>query len=67
MMYSRERQPPSTPVWIICPTGPYTVRLPFDWDYVLELTSIGFRADRVGDTVVITGKPSNDVTEAPAS
>lgn len=29
------------------------------WTKVLELTALGFRADRVGDAIVVTGKPGN--------
>ena len=58
---------PPEPTWIIFCAGPYAVRLPFSdvpepaddgWQYVLDVTMMGFRADRIGDAVVITGRPS---------
>lgn len=54
------------PSWIVFRHGKHQARLPFcvhehacAWDRVLEITSLGFRADRVGDSIVITGKPSD--------
>ena len=56
----------TVPSWIVFKHGKHQARLPFcvhehacAWDRVLEITSLGFRADRVGDSIVITGKPSN--------
>jgi hypothetical protein len=54
------------PAWVIFRAGECETRMPFDtgpadcniWAYVLDITSIGFRADRVGDAIVITGRPS---------
>lgn len=53
------------PAWIIFKAGrDCEARLPVEdapcdlWTYVLDVTSLGFRADRVGDTIVITGRPS---------
>ncbi len=59
----------ANPEWIIFRAGPYAVRLPFadmpypaddGWQYVLDVTALGFRADRIGDAVVITGRPSDN-------
>jgi hypothetical protein len=36
------------------------------WRYVLDITSIGFRADRCGDEIVITGCPSDDCGGLPS-
>lgn len=56
------------PQWVIFKAGSHEARMPFDadgpadydgvWAYVLDLTFMGFRADRIGDAVVITGRPS---------
>ena len=56
------RCPAPEPAWIIFRAGRHSARLPFEsrWEYVLDVTSIGFRADRVADAIVITGSPSND-------
>lgn len=55
-----------SPAWIEFRTGKHRAKMPFcitardcAWERVLELTSIGFRADRVGDAIVITGQPSS--------
>ena len=52
------------PSWIVFRHGKHQARMPFvidacesAWAKVLELTSLGFRADRVGDAIVVTGKP----------
>lgn len=52
------------PAWIEFRTGKHRAKMPFfisaydcAWDKVLELTTLGFRADRVGDSIVITGRP----------
>jgi hypothetical protein len=54
------------PSWIVFKHGKHQARMPFGahpqacaWDRVLEITSLGFRADRVGDSIVITGNPSD--------
>ncbi len=54
-----------SPSWIVFKHGKHQARMPFvidacesAWSKVLELTTLGFRADRVGDAIVITGKPS---------
>ena len=56
------RRPTQEPSWIIFRAGNHSARLPFEsrWEYVLDITSIGFRADRIADAIVITGSPSND-------
>lgn len=59
------KSPPTSPAWIVFRAGPYAARLPFDdtpdslWRYVLDITALGFRADRVGNEIVITGRPSD--------
>lgn len=53
------------PDWISLRAGAHEIRIPFigtdeiegGWDYVLALTSYGFRADRIGDAIIITGRP----------
>lgn len=57
-----------SPSWIVFKHGKHQARMPFvidacesAWAKVLELTTLGFRADRVGDAIVITGKPSAPV------
>lgn len=51
------------PAWIIFCAGQHRARLPFQdedrsgWQYVLDVTSQGFRADRIGNYIVITGRP----------
>jgi len=54
-----------SPSWIVFKHGKHQARMPFAidacesaWMKVLELTTLGFRADRLGDAIVITGKPS---------
>lgn len=63
-------RPPSDPSWIVFVAGDHAARVPFSdrrdamdsgWQYILDITSIGFRADRVGDAIVITGSPSDYV------
>jgi hypothetical protein len=60
------------PSWIIFCAGQHQARLPFidedksGWGYVLDVTSLGFRADRVGNAIVITGRP-NEGSEVLAS
>jgi hypothetical protein len=57
---------PPNPAWIVFRAGPYATRMPVEdvsdilWRYVLDITSIGFRADRCGDEIIITGCPSDD-------
>jgi hypothetical protein len=60
------QQAERSPAWIEFRTGKHRAKMPFfidacegAWDKVLELTALGFRADRVGDAIVITGKPSH--------
>lgn len=62
--------PPQHPARIVFCAGRYETCLPFDdppdseetgWGYVLDITSIGFRADRVGDAIYITGRPNTDI------
>lgn len=55
-----------SPSWIVFKHGKHHARMPFvidacesAWTKVLELTALGFRADRVGDAIVVTGKPGN--------
>ena len=50
------------PAWIVFRAGGHSARLPFenDWAYVLDITSLGFRADREHDAIVITGCPSEE-------
>ena len=57
-----KRRSVEEPNWIVFRAGKHSARLPFEsrWEYVLDVTSIGFRADRVADAIVITGSPSND-------
>lgn len=54
------------PEWVVFSVGDHCVRLPFadrgndadsGWQYLLDITMIGFRADRVGDTIFVTGRP----------
>lgn len=61
---------PVDPAWIVFVAGKHAARLPFmdrrdamdsGWQYILDITSLGFRADRVGDAIVITGKPADCV------
>jgi hypothetical protein len=65
-----QRRPPIDPAWIVFVAGKNSARVPFadrqdaldsGWQYILDITSIGFRADRVGDAIVITGGPSDHV------
>lgn len=60
--------PPDDPAWIVFVAGDHAARLPFmdrrdamdsGWQYILDIVSIGFRADRIGDAIVITGRPSD--------
>ena len=63
--------PPPHPARIVFRAGRYETCLPFDnpaddetgWQYVLDITSIGFRADRIGTAIYITGSPSADICE----
>lgn len=56
---------PQDPAWIVFCAGPYAARMPVDdatdnlWRYVLDITAMGFRADRVGNQIVITSCPAN--------
>lgn len=57
-----------SPSWIVFKHGKHQARMPFvidacesAWSKVLELTTLGFRADRIGDEIIITGKPSDFV------
>jgi hypothetical protein len=56
---------PPDPAWIVFRSGPYSTRMPVEdvedilWRYVLDITAIGFRADRIGNEIVITGSPSD--------
>jgi hypothetical protein len=70
-MYMEQHRPstgysPPDPAWIVFRSGPYATRMPVEdvsdilWRYVLDITSIGFRADRCGDEIIITGCPSDD-------
>lgn len=57
------------PKWIVFHNGDgLKTKLPFKddkrrnfsaWARVLEIATLGFRADRIGDTIHITGKPSD--------
>lgn len=69
MLYPTSRPPSSAkaqavPAWIVFRAGGHEARLPAEtqeetWRYVLDVTALGFRADRVGDAIVITGRPSD--------
>ena len=57
---------PPDPVWVIWHGPNARVSMPFvdgdempehAWHQVLESTFLGYRADRVGDTLHITGRP----------
>jgi hypothetical protein len=56
---------PPDPAWIVFRAGSHATRLPVEdvqgilWRYVLDITVMGFRADRHGDEIVITGSPSD--------
>ena len=58
--------PTDDPEWVVFATGDSVVRVPFadrdmaadcGWQYLLDITWIGFRVDRVGDTIFVTGRP----------
>ena len=61
----RARTHKDHPAWIVFRAGRHSARVPFenDWAYVLNITSIGFRADREADAIVITGRPSTEEVE----
>jgi hypothetical protein len=63
---------PPSPAWIVFCAGPYATRIPIEdvpdvlWSYVLNVTAMGFRADRLGDQIIITGCPSDDFGGLPS-
>lgn len=74
-MQHTQTETSGNPEWIMFCAGQHCARLPFSeqinprisgWQRVLDATLLGFRADRVGDTIVITGRPSDRV-EGPLS
>lgn len=67
MLDARSHHEPS---WIIFKTGKHQTRIPFAetapalaWRNILDITTLGFCAHRIGDAIVITGKPSNHPVE----